>query len=204
MKLHSNILTEHDVESATERVRGEHKQDIYVAELVTTGSRKRKAGVSFKGYARRGRYATNGLIHGAEGARAATWSAWGYLITELFIRDPEAIIGTYNGVADFIRQCTETHTRVAEHQPKDLKRYDIGFLGANLRALAEEWNEELVDLAKGRGPEGLEGPSYGEMIERVGGYENLCDELGIDPNPDALLAYANEINPTLQPAQTEV
>ena len=38
---------------------------------------------------------------------AATWSAWGYLIAELFNRDPSAIIGQYRGREDFIRKCRE-------------------------------------------------------------------------------------------------
>lgn len=62
----------------------------------------------------------------------------------------------------------------------------------DLRTLADEWNEKLVELAEdGRNP------SYGEMIEECGPYESLCDELGIESNPDSLLAYANDIDPTL-------
>lgn len=47
-----------------------------------------------------GRYAAN--RHTYSYTRAASWAAWGYVIAELFNRDPNAHIGQYRGVDDFI------------------------------------------------------------------------------------------------------
>lgn len=38
---------------------------------------------------------------------AASWTAYGYLIARLFLVDPAAIIGSYKGVADFVKQCEQ-------------------------------------------------------------------------------------------------
>jgi hypothetical protein len=128
MKLHSDTLTVGDVAEAAALARAQHGQDIYVAELVATGSRRRRGGVSFRGFAEHGRYATNGAVHGVDRPRAATWSAWGYLIAELFRRDPAAIIGQYADVAAFIASCEEMHERVAKYRPQDTAMHEIGFL----------------------------------------------------------------------------
>lgn len=105
MKIHSDVLTVEDVVQCASLCRARHGVDVQIGELVATGSRKRAHGVTFKGYALSGRYAANSGVHGADSPRAATWSAWGYLIAELFARDPAAIIGTYDGAADFVAQC---------------------------------------------------------------------------------------------------
>lgn len=45
-------------------------------------------------------------------ATAATWHEWGHFIAELFTVDPDAIVGRYNGVEDFI---WETSQRPSEY-----------------------------------------------------------------------------------------
>lgn len=105
MKIHSDVLTVEDVVQCASVCRADHGVDVQIGELVATGSRKRARGLTFKGYALSGRYAANSGVYGADSPRAATWSAWGYLIAELFARDPGAIIGTYDGAADFVAQC---------------------------------------------------------------------------------------------------
>lgn len=128
MKLHSDIIDSGSLYYAAMQTRRDHGQDFQIGEVLDCGSRKRAHGVSFKGYALTGRYSTNSGIYGADSPRAATWSAWGYLIAELFKVDPHAVIGYYDGVADFERQCRETHAHIAEGRAYDLPRYEIGFL----------------------------------------------------------------------------
>lgn len=97
MKLHSDTLTSADVESAAAIARSEHGQDIYITEIHACGSRSRARGLTFYCGSLGGRRATNR----GDGERAATWTAWGYLIAELFRRDPDAIMTYYKSAADF-------------------------------------------------------------------------------------------------------
>ena len=48
----------------------------------------------------------NRRCNGREG-RAASWTAWGWFIADLFAKDPEATIGFYKGVEDFVKQCRQ-------------------------------------------------------------------------------------------------
>lgn len=47
--------------------------------------------------------------------RAASWDAYGYVIARLFAKDPDAIIGNYAGVVDFIEQVEAANRK----EPKD-------------------------------------------------------------------------------------
>lgn len=95
-------LTASDVREAASFAR-ERGQDIYVEEIATSP----RGAVTFYCEAEHGRYATNRQGRGGSTGRAATWTAWGWLIAELFRRDPDARIGQYRGVDDFRRQCSE-------------------------------------------------------------------------------------------------
>jgi hypothetical protein len=90
-------LTETDVLIAISRTRGFHDQDIWLDEI-HTGAR---GAITFYCESEHGKYST-GRNH-PNGARAASWTAWGWLIAELFTYDPDAHIGTYRGRDHFIR-----------------------------------------------------------------------------------------------------
>lgn len=109
MKIHSDSLTIEDVVQCASICRAQHGVDIQIGEHVAVGSRKRASGITFKGYALAGRYACNSSVYGADDPRAATWSAWGYLIAELYRLDPLAIVGQYANVFDFVGQCESMH-----------------------------------------------------------------------------------------------
>lgn len=103
MKLHSDSITKQDVYRAAELARHHDGADIYVAEMMQNGSRSRARGITFYMESMNGRYATNRQGRD-EGARAASWSDYGYFIQRLFDVDPDAIIGYYRGLDDFRRQ----------------------------------------------------------------------------------------------------
>lgn len=42
---------------------------------------------------------------------AATWMDWGWFIASIFRYDPQAVCGTYDGVADFLTQTTREYER---------------------------------------------------------------------------------------------
>ncbi len=108
MKIHSDVLTADDVHAAAAKARRTHMQDIYIDDLLTGGSRSRARRIELHCNAENGRYATNSGTYGANGYnRAASWSAWGYFIAELFVIDPEAIVGQYNGLADYHATCNK-------------------------------------------------------------------------------------------------
>lgn len=102
MRLHSDTLTEADIRSACALAR-ENGYDVYVEGMVRTGSRSRRNGYTLYLESANGRRTTN--RRGKSDSRAATWSAWGFVIAELFNRDPEAIVGQYDSPQDFHRQC---------------------------------------------------------------------------------------------------
>jgi hypothetical protein len=103
MKLHSDTLTTGDVMAACQVARQNFGQDVYCEESANVGSRSRRNGVIFYLESLHGRRSNN--RQRSDGVRAASWSAWGYVIAELFNLDPNAIIGQYAGVADFRNQC---------------------------------------------------------------------------------------------------
>lgn len=107
MKLHSDKLTKQDVLDAAVIANHGYKQDIYVDEIMSNGSRSRASGVTFYAASDNGRRSSN--RQGKTSAKAASWTAYGYLIAELFRRDADAIVGPYDGAGDFARQVTR-HT----------------------------------------------------------------------------------------------
>jgi hypothetical protein len=108
MKLHSDLIISRDVWTAANRARRVHGQDIYVDDEMNCGSRKRNAAVSFRCFSEHGKRSTNpGTSRDRTTYKAATWTAWGYVIAELFALDPKAIIGTYDGVEDFAAKCQQ-------------------------------------------------------------------------------------------------
>ena len=122
MKLHSDVLRKADVREAA-RVAREHGYDIQVGELVRVGSRQRTSGLQFYCEAIYGKRACNGRP-----GYAASWAAWGWLIAELFRRDPEAVIGWYKSPAHFSEVCREECERVTQYRPQDKDRQDISFI----------------------------------------------------------------------------
>lgn len=57
----------------------------------------------------------------------------------------------------------------------------------DLRDLANEWRAEIANIDNIMPGTDIYGDAYGD----------LCDDLGIDRNPDSLEAYANDYAPTL-------
>lgn len=125
MKLHSNILTADDVHICAAVARKVHGCDIYVDEISEGGSRKAARRITFYAHSKNGKRARNGRQ-----GRAATWSDYGYLIAELYRRDPDAIFDYYANVDDFVSKCTEDAWRRAEYSRGEV--VDPGFI-----ALAE-------------------------------------------------------------------
>lgn len=90
-----STLTASDVRSAIAKARHEHHQDIYLDELIE-GSH---GAIQFWCVSQNGKFST-GRSH-PNGKRAASWTAYGYVIAELFKCDPDARIGRYRGVGHF-------------------------------------------------------------------------------------------------------
>ena len=134
MKLYSNTLRAVKVEQAFAAARSQDGQDIHLdggarnfrARQVTTydwtaqsGPRRRTQrftnGVQFYALSYHGNRATGHRMIGSYETsyeeRAASWDAYGYVIARLFLMDHDAVIGNYAGVADFVRQCENSHRR---------------------------------------------------------------------------------------------
>lgn len=100
MKIHTNLLTSHDVYAATMAggMRGVN------VECVTQGSRSRKRGLTVHltgNSTRRPNGGNRGANKDSDGY-AATWDEWGMFLQYLFDLDPDAIAtGAYNGLDDF-------------------------------------------------------------------------------------------------------
>lgn len=88
-------LTLDDVRWAINTARGEYGQDIYLQEG-WTGPRGQ---VQFWCNSAHGKYATG---RNEDTGRAATWTAYGYVIALLFTRDPDARIGHYRSRDHFV------------------------------------------------------------------------------------------------------
>lgn len=120
MKLYSNILTEHDVYRAFTEARQLDGADIYPDDISTFQPRTPyRHGVKFYATSLHGRQITGHRPIGSyplDGeARAASWDAYGYVIARLYRIDPDARIGHYKGIADFISTCEAASRR----EPKD-------------------------------------------------------------------------------------
>lgn len=127
MKLYSNTITERDLWHAAAEVLRNDNQVIYLEDVRPFKPRKTWTnGVKF--------FATGNSPHAtghrAIGSypldhveRAATWSAYGYLIARLYLIDPSAKIGYYTSKGDFIAQCKS----MWEHR-QQYRRETIDFL----------------------------------------------------------------------------
>lgn len=128
MRLTSDIIDRAELESAAFHARAQHHQDIHVHEIAVGRARGKKYGITFYAHSLHGTRATNR----GDGERAATWTAWGFLIAELFARDPKAKIGQYENIHDFIATCifaSEARAKYVEQQGKGVNPYaDISFL----------------------------------------------------------------------------
>jgi hypothetical protein len=106
MKIHTDTLTYHDLREAAP-----------VGVYLTTqkcGSRKRAQGFTV--------FLEGSSPHKSQhdpAANAATWDEWGVWIDNLFAIEPDAIIGSYDGVEDF-------YIHTAKHQPKGAKAPWLG------------------------------------------------------------------------------
>lgn len=125
MRLYSDIIDRAALHAAAFTVRHELHQDIYIEDCESTHGRRRKHSLnfhcaSFSGSRRQNR----------NGSRepAASWAAWGWLIAELFRRDPNAHIGQYKGVSDFRRRCQSAHDHRVKYERRfgENKRSDYG------------------------------------------------------------------------------
>ena len=115
MKIHTDTLTENDLYRAL-------PTGVYPERLEAVGSRKRDHGFEVSldtsgGADRHGIkrvYSRNSGMYGAVSlTRAATYIEWGDWMIELFKIDPDAIIGQYSGLPDFLYQTT----RMAPNRP---------------------------------------------------------------------------------------
>jgi hypothetical protein len=91
----STTLTHDDVISACSVARNQG-HDIWIDELLVG----KRGGITVYCNSHTGNRACNG-----RSGMAASWSAWGSFIADLFARDPEAVIGGYKGIEDFVKQC---------------------------------------------------------------------------------------------------
>lgn len=116
-------LTANDLYEAA-RVAREHGQDFHIEELAVSP----RGAMTFYGESWSGNRRVN--RQGRSDAYAAKWQAWGWFIAELFNRDPDARIGQYKGVADFVRQCEEFHQARERYgfRTQDDPGRDISFL----------------------------------------------------------------------------
>jgi hypothetical protein len=109
VKLYSDTLNLHDVRAAFRTVR-----DRYGADIWDDGSRsfrprnRYQNGVEFYAHSMDGNVPTGHRPIGSYSLdyvqRAASWDDYGWLIAYLFTQDPDARIGCYDGVQDFISQ----------------------------------------------------------------------------------------------------
>lgn len=56
------------------------------------------------------RWARNGYKYDENMPRSATWHEWGHFIAELFVVDPNAVIGPYDGASSFHYQTYESQS----------------------------------------------------------------------------------------------
>ena len=122
MKIHSDILTEETIAQALRRCQddGRVSESVQFDPLVSRGSTKRARGFEVQlgcsvgdswrpdwllsyGYGDKAvraagiRRHRQGKVAGEHLSRCATWHEWGHFIAELFLMDPRAIVGTYDG-----------------------------------------------------------------------------------------------------------
>jgi len=111
MKLYSNQLGPCAVHAAFRDARGIDQQDIHVVDMRTFSPRgAERNGVEFYAGSSNGRRATGHRAIGSyplcDVPRAASWTAYGYVIARLYAWDPDARIGPYSSRANFIARVT--------------------------------------------------------------------------------------------------
>ena len=111
MKLYSNQLGPCAVHAAFRDARGIDQQDIHVVDMRTFSPRgAERNGVEFYAGSSNGRRATGHRAIGSyplsDVPRAASWTAYGYVIARLFALDPSARVSFYKSRADFIATVT--------------------------------------------------------------------------------------------------
>lgn len=125
MRLYSKNLTGRDVRAAVAKARNTHGADIYIDSVRDFKPRRDPHGVEFFCYSMNGRQATGHRPVGSyplDGEnRAASWDAYGWVISELYALDPDARIGFYKNVDHY----RETVLKMA---PNRRPRSDAAFL----------------------------------------------------------------------------
>lgn len=107
MKLHSDVLIPSDFNAAiNEAARTGKIPSCTVVETVLQGSRSRARGITFRlgSFSADRKRARNSGNYGADrvtGVKAASWDDHGHIFALLFDKDPDAIIGYYDGQDDF-------------------------------------------------------------------------------------------------------
>ena len=97
MRIHSDVLTENDIREA---IHAGGMTAVDFTKLVPKGSRKRARAfeVGLTGSSNRRTNPGNGS---SDRPKAAAWDEWGIFIHALFVKDPSAIVGDYNGDGEF-------------------------------------------------------------------------------------------------------
>lgn len=111
MKLYSNKIGYAEVRAAFTAAREICHQDIYpVGTRAFRPHGPERNGVEFYAESRHGKRATGHRAIGScplrDVPRAASWTAYGYVISCLFAHDPGARIGPYQDRADFVAKVT--------------------------------------------------------------------------------------------------
>lgn len=110
MKIHSDILTKQDIiEAATNADLG---TSIYFTTLDARGSRSREHAFEFRLASNTSMRRSNSGTHGAGSDHAASWDDHGHFFARVFLADPEAKIGRYDGEFDFHVQTDGLYTIV--------------------------------------------------------------------------------------------
>lgn len=108
MRVHTDVLTTVDFYAAMKRLQDAYPKagSLFIAELGRHGSRTRErafslglAGTAIPGRRRRRNWANH--KGDADGTVAATWDEWGMYLRELFLLDPKAVAGQYDGATGF-------------------------------------------------------------------------------------------------------
>lgn len=60
--------------------------------------------------------------------RAATWDEWGIFVSNLFLDDPQAIIGNYNSPEHFEQVTATERDRVKRYRPEDAATHTAPWL----------------------------------------------------------------------------
>lgn len=123
MKVYSEILTEWSVRDAFMSARLTDGQDIHLDGIRSFRPRKGGFGTEFWAQSLNGKVASGhrpigsyplSLENGSDVARAASWSAYGYVIARLYLVDPDAKIGIYDNAQDFAEK-VRSYTPRGQH-----------------------------------------------------------------------------------------